>query len=179
MTFPWIDDLSWQRELALSVLVVRLQNGADEATRRGVVEAHRGLIFPEPGSSVGQTMWKTYRNVTRVTLWGRDHFINDVRLALVVEALDLGPRFYCVMRTPNRDFTERLYLLSQFLPTEKICLYPNFMPPLRGIFDRSVHASGIGAAIYRRILPFEERPNMCPACDSCFCDHVMEELTDL
>ena len=37
-----------------------------------------------------QTMWRSHRNIVRVTLWGRDHFQNNVQVAMVCEALGLG-----------------------------------------------------------------------------------------
>ena len=34
-------------------------------------------------------------------------------------------------------------------------------------------------AMSQRVIPFEERPLMCPACDCFFSDHVMGELVEL
>ena len=67
----------------------------------------------------------------------------------------------------------------QFLPHSKMCLYPHFGLPLRGPFDFSPHTREIRDAMSRRIVPFEDLPLMCPACDSCFCDHVVGELVEL
>ena len=58
-------------------------------------------------------------------------------------------------------------------------LYPHFGLPLRGPFDQSPHTREMGDAMPHRIIPLEERPNMCLTCDSCFCDHVMEGLVEL
>ena len=64
---------------------------ADEDTKRLVMERYEQELFPNPGSSIAQTKWTTYHNLVRVTLWGRDHFCNNVCLARVLEALNLGP----------------------------------------------------------------------------------------
>ena len=169
---------SWQYDLVLSSGITHLQNTNDSAKRAFLVR-YEQVLFPESGSSVGQTVWKTWRNITRVTPWGRDHFRNNIRLAMVKEALGLGPRFYCILRTSHPGFSQRLLLLAQFLPHQKFYLYPHFGLPPRGPFNFSAHTREVSAAISQRILPTEERPNMCPACDSCFCDHVMEGLIDL
>ena len=167
-----------QDELVLSVVIPHLQQ-ASKRVRRSFVENYERLLFPRLGTSTSQTPWKTFRGITRVTLWGRDHFRNNIRLAMVQEAMNLGSRRYCVMRTTCRGFSQRVFLLVQFIPHEKICFYPHFELPLGGPFNFSRHTSEVGIAISRRILPMDERPNMCPACDSCFCDHVMEGLIDL
>ena len=58
-------------------------------------------------------------------------------------------------------------------------LYPKFGLPLRGPFDQSPCTREISVVMSQRIIPFAERPLMCPACDCCFCDHVMGELVEL
>ena len=57
--------------------------------------------------------------------------------------------------------------------------YSNFGLPLRGPFDQSPLTREISVAMYQCIIPFEERPLMCPACDCCFYDQVMGELVEL
>ena len=120
---------SWQYEFVLSSSVTYLQNTNDSAKRAFLVR-YEQVLFPNSGSSVGQTVRKTWRNITRVTLWGRDHFRNNIRLAMVKEALGLGPRYYGILRTSHPGFSERLFLLAQFLPHQKFYLYPHFgLPP--------------------------------------------------
>ena len=63
------------------------------------MDRYEQILFPHPGTSTAQTKWKAYRGILRVTLWGRDHFRNNVRLAMVREAMGLGPRYYCIIRT--------------------------------------------------------------------------------
>ena len=78
---------------------------------------------------------------------------NNIRLALYAEALGLGPRLYCIMRIGTLGFSERVYLLAQFLPPEKLCLYPFWGTPLGGPFDKSPEAREIGAAISCQRIP--------------------------
>ena len=124
-------------------------------------------------------MWKTYRNITRVTIWGQEHFCNNVHLFIVMEALDLGPDYYCVERGLNRVFHDRLFLLTRFLPVSKICFNTLFDLPLRGPFERSVRASQIGVAISGRRIPYGDFPGFYPPCESHFCDHAMEGLVEI
>ena len=124
-------------------------------------------------------MWRSHCNIIRVTLWGRDHFKNNVQAAMVCEALGLGPQYYCIMRSGHPGFAEQAFLLIQFLHHSKMYLYPHFGLPLRGPFDFSPHTREIRDAMSQHVIPFAEMPLMCPACDSCFYDHVLGELVEL
>ena len=96
--------------------------------------AYERYLFPQLGTSTAQTKWWTFCNVTRVTLWVHDHFQNNVRLFMVMEALDLGPTYYCVMRTFNPHFSGRLFLPTPISSSsEDICL-----PLLWFTFQRSL-----------------------------------------
>ena len=57
--------------------------------------------------------------------------------------------------------------------------YLDFELPLRRPFDQSPWTIEISVAMSQRVIPFEERPLMCPACDCSFYDHVMGELVKL
>ena len=98
---------------------------------------------------------------------------------MVCESLGLGPQYYCIMRSFHPGFFERVFLLIQFLPHAKMCLYPHFGLPLRGPFKQNPHTREIRDAISQRVIPFAKMPLMCPACDSCFCYHVVGELVKL
>ena len=153
------------------------------AGRRAFLEAYERQLFPRLGTSTAQTKWQSYRNITRVTLWGHEHFRNNVRWFRVLEALGLGPDYYCVQRTLHPHyadrFTTRLLLLLQFLPPHKIVLHPYYGLPLRGPFTNSVHLQLIGTEIFHRRIPQEELPPYCPVCHDCYCDHMMDELEEL
>ena len=84
-----------------------------------------------------------------------------------------------MMRSYHPGFAERVFLLMQFFPHAKMYLYPHFGLPLKGPFDQSPHTREIRYPMSQRIFPFSELPLMCPACDSCFCDHVVGELVEL
>ena len=169
---------AWPQLLAMSPALQQLVH-ADESVRRDFVEGYEYDIFPYLGTSTAQTKWWTFQNTTRVTLWGREHFQNNVRLFMVMEGLGLGPAHYCVMRTFTPLFSERLFLLLQFFPHQKICVYPYSELPFRGPFDDSVQSSIIGSEIYRRRLPEGELPNYCSVCHNRFCDHAMDGVVDL
>ena len=98
---------------------------------------------------------------------------------MAMEALDLGPTYYCVLRNFSPIFSNRLFLLLMFLPHQKIYVYPYIGPPFGGPFDKFVCLSQIGAGIYCRHIPMEEMPLYCPACHDCFCDHAMDGLEEV
>lgn len=168
----------WREALILSTSLQYLEHSS-ESVRTAFLERYKQHLFPQPGSCNAQTIWKTRRNITRVTIWGREHFRNNIRLAMVTEALGLGPRYYIVMRTQAPGFSDRVFLLIQFLPHQKVSIYPDFGLPLGGLFGRSPHAREIGTTISNRRIPVDQRPNVCFHCQTCFCDHMMEDMVDL
>ena len=98
---------------------------------------------------------------------------------MAMEALDLGPNYYSVLRNLSPIFSNRLFLLLMFLPHQKICVHPYYGPPFGGPFDRTVCLSQIGAGIYCHRIPMEEIPLYYPACRDCFCDHAMDGLEEV
>ena len=171
------------RNLSLAKLR-NLLSQTSVAGRIAFMEAYERHLFPRLGTSTAQTKWWTYRNrITRVTLWGREHFKNNVRWFRVLEALELGPTYYCVMRPfhPSNEgrFTNRFLLLLQFLPPQKIVFHPFYGLPLIGPFVTSIHLQIIGSAIFNRRIPNEELPPFCPICHVCFCDHAMDGLEEI
>ena len=98
---------------------------------------------------------------------------------MVREALGLGPQYYCIMRSVHPRFVERGFLLIQFLPHHKMYFYLKFGLPLGGTFDQSPRTREISVTMSQRVIPFEKRPLLCPACDCSSCDHVMGELVEL
>ena len=171
-------DTPGQQLFPLVNFLRRLRHANIEA-RRAFIARYERLLFPCLGTSTAQTKWWTYHNVTRVTIWGLDHFKNNVRLFMAMEALDLGPDYYCVLRNLSPIFSNHLFLLLIFLPHQKIYVHPYYGPPFKGPFDRTVRLSQIGARIYRRRIPMEEMPLYCPSCHDCFCDHAMDGLEEV
>lgn len=149
---------------------------ANVTVREDVVEIYKRL--PQFGSTLAQTPWRTHLGITRVTLWGRYHFRNNVQLAMAKEAMGLGPRLYCVERLMFPVFSERVFLLAQFLPHHKIYLSPHFGLPLGGPFNFSNHTREIGDAIARRFVSLEGHL-LCPVCHSDLCDHVIDGIFNL
>ena len=98
---------------------------------------------------------------------------------MAMEALDLGPTYYCVLRNFSTMFSSCLFMLLMFLPHQKIYVYPYYKPPFRGPFDRIVRLSQLGSDIFCRRILDEELPFYCPAYHDCFCDHAMDGLEEL
>ena len=158
-------DTPGQQLFPLVYFLRRLHQASIKA-KRAFITRYECLLFPRLGTSNAQTKWWTYHNVTRVTIWGLDHFKNNVRLFMAMEALDLGPTYYCVLRNFSPLFSNCLFLLLAFLPHQKIYVYPYIGPP----FDRTVRLSQVGAEIYCRRIPINKMPFYC------FCDHAMDGL---
>lgn len=167
----------WDSLMQLVVLPHLLQ--ASEAVREGFINRYKDLLFPQQGISTLQNPWRTYRGITRVTMWGREHFRNNIRLAMVKEALGLGPRFYWIERALMHGFSERLFLLAQFIPYRKMYLAPHFGLSLTGPFNASIQTREVGFTISQQLIPMDERPPICPVCPFGLCDHVIDEIDDL
>ena len=163
------------QEEILSVVMSHLLQASEEV-KRDFIESYARNLFPLLGTSVDQTRWWTQYGITRVTVWGHNHFRNNVRVAMIEEALGLGPRYYYILRSELPEFSDRVYLLAQFLPHEKFVLHPAWGPPLGGPFSNSPQAIEMGAAISARRIPLEERPFFCFICHERFCDHMMDEV---
>ena len=93
---------------------------------------------------------------------------------MIEEALGLGPRYYCILRSKLPEFFNRGYLLAQFLPHDKFVLHPAWGLPLGGPFVNSLQAIKMGVSISVRRIPLEERPHHCFICHDQFCDHMMD-----
>ena len=131
------------QEEVLSVITSHLLQASEEV-KRDFIESYARNLFSSRGTSVDQTRWWTHHGITRVTVWGHNHFRNNVRVAMIEEALGLGPRYYCIQRSGLFEFSNRVYLLAQFLPHEKFVLYPARGPPLDGPFANSPQAIEMG-----------------------------------
>ena len=163
----------------LTCLVIEHLQQTNEEVRRSFAKRYKQRLFPLSQLTTAQTKWRSHCNVIRVTLWGRDHFRNNVRIAMICEVLGLGPQYYCIMRSSHLGFAKRVFLLIQFLPHSKMYLYPNFGLPLRGPFDQPPWTREISVAMSQRVIPFQERPLMSPTCNCSFCNHIMGELVKL
>ena len=142
----------------LTCLVIKNLQQTNEETRRDFAERYKQRLFPLPQLTIAQTKWTSHRNIVRVTLWGRDHFRNNVQIAMVCEALGLGPQYYCILHSVHLEFAKRVFLLIQFLPHQKMYFYPNFGLPLRGPFDQSPCTREISVAMSQCVIPFEKGP---------------------
>ena len=61
-------------QLLSKVNFLRRMRHVNIEAKRAFIARYERLLFPRPGTSIAQTKWWTYRNVTRVTIWGLDHF---------------------------------------------------------------------------------------------------------
>ena len=66
-----------QRAFLTHLVIEHLQQ-TNEETRRAFAERYERRLFSLPQLTTAQTKWRSHCNVVRVTLWGRDHFQNNV-----------------------------------------------------------------------------------------------------
>ena len=81
-------------------------------------KAYDWSMFPRNGE------WETLQDVTFITLRNRDQVLQNLGLAILKEAFDLGARKYCIIRSYNRDFESFMILILHYLPRDKFCMYP-------------------------------------------------------
>ena len=68
--------------------------------------------------------WTNLNEVTFVNLRNREIVWRNLSLAMLKEAIGLGPQQYCVIHSYIFDFETLLMLTLHYLPREKFCMYP-------------------------------------------------------
>ena len=141
---------------------------SSKAEKRAFVRLMTPLIFPQEGTIGSQCRWLTSRSVARVTVWGRPHFLNNLRLAVIREVVGLGSHHYCIIRLKLPNFVSKVLLLMRYLPREKLSIRPR-QPPLEGPFLKPLWRAQ-GEGICQRDLPKRELPPWFPRYYSRWCD---------
>ena len=62
----------------LTHLVIEHLQQTNEEIRRAFAERYERRLFPLPRLTTARTKWRSHCNIVRVTIWGRDHFWNNV-----------------------------------------------------------------------------------------------------
>ena len=52
------------------------------------------------------------------------HFLDNLRIAMLMESVGVGPQHYCICFDPSPDTCRKLKLLIYSLPQEKMFIYP-------------------------------------------------------
>ena len=84
---------------------------SSKVEKRAFVRLMTRLIFPQVGTSGAHCRWLTSLSVTRVTVWGQAHLLNNLRLVVIREALGLGSHHYCIIRSEVPNFASKVLLL--------------------------------------------------------------------
>ena len=163
MQMAWLS----REEEALDRIREHLEE-SNHNVRMEFLEAVTRAVFPRLGVIGAQTRWITRGDVTRITLWGRQHLLNNLRVAIIREAMGLGPKHYCIMTSWDPSFESKLLLLMRYLPEEKMSFY-SWGRPLRGPF-REPRWQARGEAIRTRSIPYRELPPSCPRCHAWWCN---------
>ena len=125
------------------------------------------LLFPNKFERKVK-LWITKCNCTRVTTWGQQVLLKNLKIALFKERLGLGPETYCRMHNASPSFSAKVALIFTCLPPRKFCVYP-FGDPIRGILSNPKWID-LNRTICKKSLPKKLMYPLCPSCNSFWCE---------
>lgn len=67
--------------------------------------------------------WVTHWGVTYITMWDNEHLLRNIKFAMMMEILGIGPHKYCIVTNIIPNFEKKLMLLMAYLPRQKLCFY--------------------------------------------------------
>ena len=67
--------------------------------------------------------WTDFNGITFVNLQNRENVWDNLGLAMLKEAIRLGPQRYCIIRSYNLDFENLSMLTLLYHPKAKFCMY--------------------------------------------------------
>ena len=65
------------------------------------------------------------RDMLAIHLWGPNDLIDNLWIAMLMEAVGIGPQRYCICFDDSLDFYSMLQLVLYALPQERMFLYPS------------------------------------------------------
>ena len=81
-------------------------------------------FFPNQGNNWSNVTWKMQDGVVYISMWDNEHLLKNIKLAMILEMIGMGPYKYCVINTVMPRFKSNLMLLTYFLPMHKMWFYP-------------------------------------------------------
>ena len=112
-------------------------------------------------------VWITKNGYTRVTTWGQQVLLKNLKIALFKERLGLGPISYCLIWNSSPSFSAKVALIFTCLFPSKFCVYP-LGPPIQGILS-SPQWIDLNHTICKKSLPKDLMYPLCPSCNSFWC----------
>ena len=67
--------------------------------------------------------WINLDGITFVNFRNRENVWDNLGLAMLKEAIGLGPQCYCIIQSYSLDFESLLMLTLLYLPKQKFCIY--------------------------------------------------------
>ena len=64
------------------------------------------------------------QDMLAILFWGPPSLIDNIRIAMLMEAVRLGPQHYCIYFDDTLEFYSMFKLILYSLPQEKMFLYP-------------------------------------------------------
>src|SRR3569623_1150289 len=125
---PGFPKMAWETtaEEAYDVILSHLREHPQVA--RDFCSKVEGSLLPKirVGSWEYDDRWMTCLEgkVVIATVYDDDHFEKNLKVAMIKEMVGLGPAQYCVVDGDLDDFEDRLRYLLRFLPSHKVCLFP-------------------------------------------------------
>ena len=79
----------------------------------------------------GWENWKLNpsKDMMAIHTLGHQFLLNNLKIAMIMEAVGLGSQRYCIIYHSNPEFYSKLKLILSFLPQEKTFLYPTTEGP--------------------------------------------------
>ena len=68
--------------------------------------------------------WTNFNGITFVNLQNRENVWDNLSLAMLKEAIGIGPQCYCIIPSYNLDFENLFMLTLLYLPKTRFCMYP-------------------------------------------------------
>ena len=117
--------MAWEsKEAEVLSIAVKHWGVLDDEMKKKMCDTFTLQWFPNLGHSWSETKWVTQGGVTYVTLWGNDHLLPNLKFAMAIEHIGMGPHKYCLISNTMPDFEAKLMLTLAYLPRQKICFYP-------------------------------------------------------
>ena len=64
------------------------------------------------------------RDMLAIQIWDCCSFLGNLRIAMLMEVVGVGPQRYCIVYDSSLDFYSKLKLILYSLPQEKMFLFP-------------------------------------------------------
>ena len=105
-------------------IVVQHMRVMDEERKEDLYNLYSCLIFPKRNHIGNDIKWTNLWGITFITMWGHEHLLQNLCLAMIQEHMGMGPTKYYIINNWMLEFESNLLLLINYLPHQKMCFFP-------------------------------------------------------